>query len=237
LSKTIVEAAKRVYGTAGRAFLAAIVPEIDDIKRQAAQVTAAFCEQYLPAGADGQVARVAQRFALIAFAGELAKSKGILPWKAGEAINAAGICFEAWLAERGHSGSAEVHGGIEAARSFLQTHGMARFIPAWEEEKEEKARQQAEKPLPPRTPIPQRDVAGFRKKSEDGWEFCINDSGWAEICAGFNPKLVAKALIDEGYLLADTDGRAKKHVRIPGYGKARYYHITSRLLQDREDLE
>jgi putative DNA primase/helicase len=248
LSKYIVEAAKRVYGTAGRAFLAAIVPELDDVKRRAGQAMVDFCELCLPPGADGQVARVAQRFALIAFAGELAIEKGILPWEAGEAVKAAETCFKAWLAERGHTGAAEVYGGIEAVRSFLQTHGMSRFIPAWEEEKEEKARSEAAasaKPgstaIPLRPPTPLRDVAGYRKKSEGGWEFYINDVGWTEMCAGFNPKLVAKALLDADALLIDpaaigATARLKKYVRIPDHGKTRYYHVAASFLQDKEDL-
>jgi putative DNA primase/helicase len=254
LSKQIVAAAKRNYGTAGRAFLAAIVPEIDEIKRQAVGVTEAFCEQFVPAGADGQVARVAQRFALIAFAGELAMSKGILPWEAGEAIKASGICFEAWLRERGHSGAAEVYGGVEAVRSFLQTHGMARFVDAWGEEKQalehEKwisiTQEAGTRPPPPlRPPLPQRDVCGFRRKAEsvnkktkvseeDGWEFFVNDVGWAEICTGFNPKTLAKTLIDMKVMAferhADGKSRSKVQQRIPGHGKGKYYYISASFL-------
>jgi putative DNA primase/helicase len=224
LSKHIVECSKRVYGTAGRAFLAAIVPEIDDIKRQCGQVTAAFCEQYLPEDADGQVARVAQRFALIGFAGELAVRLGIIRvWKAGDAIQAAGICFEAWLNERGHTGAAEIHGGIQAVRSFLQAHGLARFVPAWEEEEQT------------RIPNPQREVCGYRKQTENGWDYYINDVGWAEMCAGFNSKEIAKALIESKALRPNSEGRAKKEVRIPIYGKARYYHIAASFLQEEEN--
>jgi putative DNA primase/helicase len=220
LSKHIFAVAKRTYGTAGRAFLAAVVPGIDDIKRQAEQITAAFCELYLPAGADGQVARVAQRFALIAFAGELATRMRILPWKAGDAVKAAGTCFEAWLRERGHTGAAEVEGGIEAVRSFLEAHGMARFVPAWEEDQNR---------------YPPQDVCGFRKKVGEGWEFYVNDSGWAEMCSGFAPKTVAKALVDKGVLIADSDGRVKKSVRVPDHGKKRYYNIAASFLQDEEN--
>jgi putative DNA primase/helicase len=259
LSKTIVEATTRVYGTAGRAYLAAIVPEIDDIKRQAAPFMATFCEKYLPAGADGQVSRVAQRFALIAFAGELAIRKGILPWESGAAVAAAGKCFEAWLAERGHAGAAEAHGGIEAVRSFLQMHGMSRFIDAWGEEQQvlehEKLTRQIQedgkglhRPLPLRPPLPQRDVCGFRRKAlsvnkqtkvieEDGWEFFVNDVGWAEMCAGFNPKTLAATLIDMNVLTPERhrDGkvRSKAQQRIPGHGKGKYYCISAAFLNEK----
>jgi putative DNA primase/helicase len=218
----------------------------------------AFCEKFVPAGADGQVARVAQRFALIAFAGELAIRKGVLPWAAEEAVKAAGICFEAWLAERGHAGAAEAHGGIEAVRSFLQMHGMSRFIDAWGEEKQvleherltsqiQEAGKGLHPPVPLRPPLPQRDVCGFRRKvelvnpktkvsEEHGWEFFVNDVGWPEMCTGFNPKTLAKTLIDLGVMAferhADGKSRSKVQQRIPGHGKGKYYYIQASFLTE-----
>jgi uncharacterized protein (DUF927 family) len=56
-----------------------------------------FLATYVPAGADGQVQRVAQRFALIAAGGELAVAADVLPWLKGEATAAAARCFDAWL--------------------------------------------------------------------------------------------------------------------------------------------
>jgi putative DNA primase/helicase len=241
MSKTIVDATTKFYGTAGRAFLAAIVPEIEEIKRNTIQVTAMFCKDNVPEGADGQVARVAQRFGLIAFAGELAISKGILPWEAGEAVKAAETCFKAWIARRGHSGSAEAHGGVEAVRDFLQKHGMSRFVPAWEEQEMARKHEElvrinleagngARPPAPLRPPIPPREACGFRRMVGDdlGWEFYVNDAGWAEMCAGFNPKTLAKTLIEIGVLLPGTDkGRIKTLHTIPGHGRGRHYLIYS----------
>ena len=43
----------------------------------------AFSQQFVPVGADGQIERVAQRFALVAVGGELAQQHGILPWQPG----------------------------------------------------------------------------------------------------------------------------------------------------------
>jgi putative DNA primase/helicase len=63
----------------------------------------------------------------------------------------------------------------------------------------------------------------------------VNDSGWAEMCSGFAPKTVAKALVDKGVLIADSDGRVKKSVRVPDHGKKRYYNIAASFLQDEEN--
>jgi putative DNA primase/helicase len=57
------------------------VTEIDDLRKQVAPIIKGLSEQYVPDGADGQVERVAQRFALIAMGGELAQQRGILPWQ------------------------------------------------------------------------------------------------------------------------------------------------------------
>jgi uncharacterized protein (DUF927 family) len=180
-----------------------------------------FCDEFVPAGADGQVTRVAQRFALVAVAGELAQLFGIVPWEPGEAIKAAGKCFKDWLRERGGIGDAETAGGIEQVRATLQADGMARFIPAWAQEEQE------------RTPIPQREVAGFRRQTEDGWEFFITTTAWKEICAGYNSTMLARTLRDGGWLVPDSDGRhMQRSVSVPGHGQSRYYHITAQFLGD-----
>ena len=93
---------------------------------------AGFVRRYVPEGADGQVHRVAQRFALIATGGELAVAAGVLPWLPGEAFAAAARCFIDWLQARGGIEPAEVREGIDQVRSFLLAHGMARFAAAWE---------------------------------------------------------------------------------------------------------
>jgi hypothetical protein len=85
----------------------------------------------VPAQADGQVVRVAARFALVAAAGELATALGILPWPAGEASVASSRCFNDWLVARGDKGPEEISAGIRQVRSFLEMHGSSRFEEAW----------------------------------------------------------------------------------------------------------
>ena len=229
LSVHLCSAVKLQHGTAGRAFLAAIVPQIDKIRKNSAVMIQNFCAEFVPAGADGQVTRVAQRFALVAVAGELAQAFGILPWQPREAVKAAGNCFRDWLRERGGIGDAETTGGIEQVRAFLQADGMARFIPAWEHEEQDPTTHT-------RAPIPQRDVAGFRRKTEDGWEFCVTTTAWKVICAGFNPIGLAKTFRDRGWLLPDADGKhIQRLVSVPGHGQSRYYQITAQFVGDGGD--
>jgi uncharacterized protein (DUF927 family) len=140
-------------------------------------IVKSFCDTYVPAGADGQIGRVAQRFGLIAAGGEIATLYEIVPWSRGDAVKAAAICFEQWLAARGGHEAAETAAGIEQVRSFLLANGMSRFIPAWDDN-------------PPKG-MNARDVAGFREQRGDGWDYYVTTTAWKEICAGLDPRRVA----------------------------------------------
>jgi putative DNA primase/helicase len=135
-ARKLKAAAQQYYGVAAREYLSILIPDLDVIRTAVAQHMASFISEYVPAGADGQVERVAQRFALIAAGGEIAAAAGIVPWEKGVATCAAARCFADWLTMRGGIEPAEVQQGIEQVRAFLQAHGMARFIPAWEDPSE-----------------------------------------------------------------------------------------------------
>src|ERR1700733_8412405 len=77
LARHLRAATNQHHGVAARHYLEAIVPAIDELRKQIAPIMKAFSEQYVPTGADGQVDRVAQRFSLVAVGGELAQQHGI----------------------------------------------------------------------------------------------------------------------------------------------------------------
>ena len=76
----------------------------------------------------GQAARAAQRFGLIAAAGELAIELGVLPWSKGEAIEAARWAFGQWREARGVS-SFEARDAIAQVRRYIEAYGESRFDP------------------------------------------------------------------------------------------------------------
>lgn len=217
-------ASASVYGTAARNFLTRIAGDLDAVRTAVARHMKDFVARYVVEGADGQVYRVAQRFALIAAAGELAVAAKVLPWPSGEATKAAARLYDDWLEERGGIEPVEIRNGIAQVRAFVLAHAMSRFVPAWEESGE------------PR--IPPRDLAGFRKQEADGWDYYITTSAWRdEVCRGLDSRAVASQLAKRGMLLLPTSGPHRaKSIKVPGYNRLRLYHLPARFSEaDRDD--
>lgn len=100
LAKSFKQAATAAYGTAGPEFVRRLITEDvtgEDVRAMVAKFTAST----VPNGADGQLDRAAQRFGLIAAAGELATALGLTPWRQNEAWEAAAWAFQQWLTHRG----------------------------------------------------------------------------------------------------------------------------------------
>lgn len=92
---------KECYGIAGPEFVRHLIDHIQEVGGTEAFSTKAndelidWVKRHASDGAP-QIMRVARRFALAAFAGELAIKFGILPWEPGEASEGARLCFNAW---------------------------------------------------------------------------------------------------------------------------------------------
>ena len=173
-----------------------------------------FREFVLPAGADGQIQRAADRFGFIAAAGELATALEIVPWQPGTSRNAAEISFRAWLDTRGGHEPHEVLSAISQVRDFIERHGDARFEPLEDTS---------------RRPVPNR--AGYRRNRGRDLQWLVSPEVWkGEVAAGFNPSDVARWLSDRGMQLRAADGFASV-VKVDGRPQ-RFYILTARLLED-----
>lgn len=161
---------KHFYGTAARAFLAQVTADKAGFASRLKVLMAEFL-QHVPEGADGQVKRSANRFALVAAAGELASD--ITGWPEGESFRGVKACFDSWLAERGE-GSHESNQAIESVKAQLLKWGDSRFGQA------------ANGP-----------VWGI-KTERDFW---VYPAAFREdLCRGLDHRNVAKVLLDNGYL-------------------------------------
>ena len=217
-ARHLLKAASENYGQAGRAFLAEISGKLDGVREAVAGFKNDFINEHCPAGADGQISRVAGRFALVAAAGELATKLNIAPWERGEASNAAATCFRAWLDARGNIEPAEISEGVAQVRQFIERHGDGRFTP-WDEKESNR---------------PTHSRAGFRKLvSEGGIEYFVMPQVWrSEVCAGFDSGILSRALVERKLLIPDSDGKPQSRHRLPGSrGTTRCYRLSASILE------
>lgn len=164
--------------------------------------------------------RVASRFGIIAAAGEIAAGLDVVPWAPGEAIRAAATCFKAWVEARGGVESSEVKDGIAAVRAFLSAHGTSRFLAAWEDGADI---------------AKVHNFAGYRRAVSDGegsaFDYFVTADAWGEVCAGFDPRALAAALVQRGYLKKpEKEIHLSAKIRVPGHGRPRCYHIAAAIL-------
>ena len=188
LAKAFKQAAISAYGTAGPEFVRRLIDEQvtgEDVRGALAE----FVAERVPAGADGQIDRAAQRLGLIAAAGELATALGVTPWGEGEASAAAAWALEQWIGQRGGTEPAEDRQAIEQVRLFIEAHGESRFESLDD---------------PDARPVINR--AGWRKGDGSDREWLIPPETWrAEICNGLDSKLVAQNACRSGNV--ETGGR------------------------------
>ncbi len=201
------------YGHGNRLFIDKIIAskangELEEMRTFMENALELMCPD---GNADGQVQRVARRFLLAATAGETAAEWGIVPWEKGEALQAAKICFEAWLAQRGGIGAYEDQAALDQVMLFLEQHGQSRF-------------QELDKPD---TICINR--VGYCKRTEKGTEYYILPKSFkAEVCKGLNSRRVAKVLDEAGVLLRDSPNHRTKQVTTPDFGRKRCYVILIR---------
>lgn len=209
---SIKRAAATHYGHAFRVFIARMVADMDKTRAEVLQAIPAFVARACPADADGQVRRVAARFALCAVAGEMATEWGILPWRAGEAIEAAKRCLGEWISARGGAGASEDRAILSAVRLFIEQHGAARF-----QDLDEEGGASADRCI---------NRAGFRRKTPNGHEFIFLPSVFsAEVLRGHDASRAAKVLKQAGWLRTNEKGLQVK-VALPGLGRPRCYVVA-----------
>ncbi|WP_073136331.1 DUF927 domain-containing protein [Muricoccus roseus] len=237
LAKHLQLQARTHYGTAGRAFLTQLVrtrvSKQRELEARVKGAQASFAKLHVPEDAAGQVRSVADRFALIALAGEMAIEWGVVPWPKGEAVRAAGECFKTWLRERGGAGTTEDQQAINQVQAFLEAHGESRFTPLVRHDQNGNAE------APPAEALRTSNRAGWRRRpagDKDGWEYLILPQAWTnDVCKGMDAKRVAAVLAGQGLLVAGKGGKSAAVVNVPGEGSVRVYRVSGAILGIREE--
>lgn len=219
LVRAIDDAAERYHGAVGMAWLRRIVPDKPRLLEVVPERIDEFVAEVVPAGASGQVQRVARRFALVAVAGELATHYGLTGWVKGEAELASKACFAAWLHGFGGIGSREERAILEQVRAFFEAHGSSRFQNAEARDDDHLV----------------DNRAGFYRAGPDGTcEYLVLPETFRnELCAGVDTKLAERVLTERGWIARGGDGRATKKPRLPILGSTtRVYVFTAKMWED-----
>ncbi|WP_434617381.1 DUF927 domain-containing protein [Azospirillum sp. B2RO_4] len=219
-ARRLAQSSVREYGTAGTAFIRALILDEGKGVHEARQQIDAFVDLHCDSDVDGQVRRVAHQFGIVGTAGELAIRFGVLPWSEGSATDAAGRCFSDWMSERASTKAHEASAGIERVRDFILRHGMTRFTSLNDPEER-----------------PASNRVGFRERARgNDTDYYIFPSAFRDdICAPLHFRDVLRELETQGYLVKARNGSPSVSKRLPGYSNAiKVYHLRGSVVGDGE---
>jgi putative DNA primase/helicase len=215
LSEHLNKASATYHGTAGDAWLEFLTANMDEITQKAYELIKQFEESLDIEDADGQVKRVAVRFANVAAAGEIAIEAGILPWPKGEAIEGVKECFQSWLNERGSKQSSEILNATDNLKTSIGKYETRNFE-LWDFAMHQEY-----------TTGNKHDVWGWKKQNaQEDWEFYVTENGFKALTGGFHSRELKEALVNEGLMTLADNGEFKKQYRVPNHGRQRLYHLT-----------
>lgn len=199
------------HGHIGPAFVEKLLASDDrpGLLEDFAGIRAQFVEDNAQAG------RVADRFAVIALAGEMAIAYDLLPWAPGTALADCQLLYGEWLSRVG-SGNAEDRQILAGILDFIDKHGSSRFSDVNDQTPDAKV----------------FNRAGYWKVSGGKQLYLFNKSALIEAAHGYGLSRIVKALDGAGAIAergADRKRHAKKY-RVPGGGSPWLYVIDPEAL-------
>ncbi len=210
--RVLNDAVTQHYGHLGPMFVEALIAQPKELYSAFAQVRKTFETESSQAG------RVADRFAIMALAGELAIEHNLLGWPTGSATRACLLLFNEWLARMG-DGNAEDRQILRGIADFIALHGDSRFSDVRAEHAN----------------LTVRERAGFYEVNDDKRLYLFNTPALLEAASGFGKERIVRTLVSAGALAKvdeETKGsRRTKKYRTPGGGSSRFYVIDPDLLE------
>lgn len=209
------------YGTAARAWVKALAKDPEAMRSQIGKLRRHFIKQVVPQGADGQVSRVADRFALLAAAGELATAEGITGWTQSEAVQAAQRCFKDWVRERGGIGSSEVADAKQRIDEAIQVDGSGKF---------QKWKWGSSDRIQTLNRMGFVKVEGNPDVEEVEYTYYFLPAPLKTLLEGLDVRSVIAGLMEIGVIVAHA-GKASKTYHVPSLGnKQRLYEVNLEAL-------
>lgn len=211
--RVVNDAVAQHYGHVGPAFVESLIQQPEDLHSAFRQVREAFGTESSQAG------RVADRFAIMALAGESAIRRNLLNWPKGTAIKACRLLFNEWLLTTG-DGNAEDRQVLRGIADFIALHGDSRFSDVRAEHAN----------------LTVRERAGFYEVEDDKRLYLFNTPALLEAASGFSKERILRALLGASAIVkvdeeAKGSRRTKKY-RTPGGGSSRFYVIDPEQLEN-----
>ncbi|WP_439860626.1 DUF927 domain-containing protein [Pseudomonas sp. MBLB4136] len=207
-SDAIQRASVTHFGHAGPEFIRQLLAsgDVGKLPEWLAAMTAKY------PSASGQEGRAAERFALVAMAGELAIKYGVLPLPAGHIQAAMLGLFDLWRTGRG-TGLSEDMQILKCISDYIDRHGDTRFSNA------DDPNGQA------------RDRAGYWVDTPTGRLFLFNRPGLEEAAKGYDLDRVVQALDSVGAIAKREHGKHQHKKCLPDGTKPRFYWIDPAKLE------
>lgn len=208
--RVVSDAVTQHYGHVGPAFVESLIQHPEDLHTAFRQIREAFATESSQAG------RVADRFAIMALAGESAIRRKLLNWPKGTAIKGCQTLFNEWLQTMG-DGSAEDRQILSGICEFIALHSDSRFSDIYAEHAN----------------VTVRDRAGYYQVDADKRIYLFNPPGLKEAASGFSQARIVRALVSVDALVQmdSEDNRWTKKRRTPGGGNSRFYVIDPDRLE------
>lgn len=204
-SRLLVERSNQSYGVAGMEWLKYLTHDKDKVISQAKHLLEQCNLELVAEYQQGHIVRVANAFALIAVAGELATQAGITGWQTGTAFNAVNTVFNAWVNDFEYVGDYQTKEYILHVKAFFEANESSRF--------------EAITPDPDHIEKIINRVGYWKIENGEKLFLVLPEQFKNEVCKGQDSRKVAKALLIEKLIEHDT-GKNTKTVRLPSRSKA-----------------
>ena len=202
-AKQSIELVSRInqsYGVAGIAWLKYLTSNKTERMSEARELSEQYRKVLTVNQSQGHIVRVANYFALVATAGELATRAGITGWKAGTAFNAVQKVFNQWLGSFEQVGDYENREIVAHVKAFFEANESSRF--------------EAITPDPDYIERINNRVGYWKMENGEKIFYVLPEQFKNEVCKGYDSRKVAKALL--AYNLLEHDiGKTSKTARIP----------------------
>jgi uncharacterized protein (DUF927 family) len=224
-AKQSIELASRLnqsYGVAGIAWLNYLTSNKAERIGEARELLDQYRQALTVNQSQGHIVRVANYFALVATAGEMATSAGITGWEAGTAFNAVQMVFNQWLGGFDQIGNFEDREILAQVKAFFEANGSSRFECITPD---------------PIHPEKINNRAGYWKiEGGEKVYLVFSEQFKKEICKGFDYRKVAKVLKANQWINCNAK-EYQKSERIPDFDKPMRMYVFNGAMWSWHDNE